>query len=284
MKDWIYTQLLYLLPQHLLSLLMYRLTRIRHSGWKNWQMRWFINRYHVDMSEAVESDPLQYRYFNEFFTRKLKTDARPLSKTPGSLISPADGAISQAGRIHGDRILQAKQHNYSLAALLGGDESLAAHFLDGLFATIYLSPRDYHRVHMPCDGELQQMVYVPGKLFSVNKYTADHVPGLFARNERVISIFRTDHGPIALILVGAFNVGSMETVWHGMVTPPYGHQLTRWDYQNQSIALARGEEMGRFNMGSTVIVLLPAQAGGYQTCLQSAQGIRMGQDLFVNNQ
>jgi len=284
MRNWFYTQMLYILPQHLLSLLMFKLTRIRYARWKNWQMRWFINRYHVDMSEAQEPDTEKYAYFNAFFTRALKPSARPLSDNPEALISPADGTISEAGSIDGERILQAKNHNYTLSALLAGDDSLANQFVDGTFATIYLSPKDYHRVHMPCDGVLQQMVYVPGKLFSVNQYTADHVPGLFARNERVISIFNTDYGPMALILVGAFNVGSMETVWHGMVTPPYGHQLAQWDYRQQNIGLRRGEEMGRFNMGSTVIVLMPKQTVEANAVLQNARNIQMGQDLFYRIQ
>ena len=192
--------------------------------------------------------------------------------------------MSQAGTIEKNRLFQAKGHYYTLEDLLGGDTKLARQFIDGSFATIYLSPRDYHRVHMPCEAELKNMTYVPGKLFSVNHYTAENVPNLFARNERIISTFMTQQGPMVLILVGAFNVGSMETVWHGMVTPPYGKRICHWNYDGKHIGLQKGEEMGRFNMGSTVIVLLPKDTCEPAPGIQHAEHVVMGQDLFIKKQ
>jgi len=247
-----------LLPHHLLSATMLRLTRVRFAAWKNWQMRWFIGRYGVDMSEAVQPDFSAYPHFNAFFTRELRADARPMPEDRDALLSPADGMVSEAGRIEANTLLQAKGCNYEVETLLGGAVS-GADFSAGSFFTVYLSPRDYHRVHMPLSGILTAMRYVPGRLFSVNASTVTRVPGLFTRNERVVSLFATpEHGLLAVVLVGAMFVGCMEQTWCGVVTPPRGRAVVHSDYPTsggQAVRLERGQEMGRFNMGSTVIVL-----------------------------
>ena len=216
-------------------------------------IRWFIGKYRVNMAEAANPDPAAYATFNDFFTRALKDGVRPLASAP--FVCPVDGAISQFGAIDKDQIFQAKGHHYSTTALVGGDAKLAAQFDNGTFATIYLSPRDYHRIHMPCDGVLRRMVYVPGDLFSVNPTTARGVPGLFARNERVVCVFDSEHGPFVLTLVGATVVGSMATVWHGVVNPPRLPQITEWHYDAGKVVLRQGDEMGRFLLGSTVVML-----------------------------
>ena len=221
-------------------------------------IRRFVAKYQVNMDEALDSDIASYRSFNEFFTRALKPGARPLS--PADLVCPVDGAISQFGRIERDQIFQAKGHSYSTTAVVGGDAALAAQYRDGSFATIYLSPRDYHRIHMPCDGRLVRMIYVPGDLFSVNPVTARGVPGLFARNERVVCVFQSTQGPFVLILVGATIVGSMATVWHGVVNPPRTKDVRNWHYPDEptsAVQLKKGAEMGRFLLGSTVVMLFP---------------------------
>jgi phosphatidylserine decarboxylase len=215
----------------------------------------FIRRYGVDMSEAANPDPASYATFNAFFTRALKEGARPLADA--GWVCPVDGAISQFGPIERDQIFQAKGHRYSTTALVGGDATLAGQFEDGHFATLYLSPRDYHRIHMPCAGTLTRMIYVPGDLFSVNPTTARGVPGLFARNERVVCVFDTAHGSLVLVLVGATIVGSMATVWHGVVNPPRRPRVTDWHYEGRGITLEKGAEMGRFLLGSTVVMLWP---------------------------
>lgn len=238
---------------------MGKLAQAEARGLTTSVIRRFIARYGVNMAEAAQPDPAAYSTFNAFFTRALKPDARPLAQA--DWICPVDGAISQFGSIEGEQIFQAKGHYYSATALVGGDAVLAHQFDDGSFATIYLSPRDYHRIHMPCAGRLRRMVYVPGELFSVNPATARGVPGLFARNERVVCIFDTAHGPLVLVLVGATIVGSMATVWHGVVNPPRPGRITAWDYEGaQAVQLAQGEEMGRFQLGSTVVMLLPRSA------------------------
>ncbi|MEN9671315.1 MAG: phosphatidylserine decarboxylase [Pseudomonadota bacterium] len=208
------------------------------------------------MAEALNQDTSSYATFNDFFTRALKPGARPIAKA--ALICPVDGAISQFGDIKQDQIFQAKGHSYSTTALVGGDTALAAKFQNGSFATIYLSPKDYHRIHMPCDGKLSRMIYVPGDLFSVNPTTARGVPGLFARNERVVCVFDSDNGPFVLVLVGATIVGSMATVWHGQINPPRSTDVREWRYDNEPISLKKGDEMGRFMLGSTVVMLFPA--------------------------
>ena len=238
-------------------------------------IRWFIGRYGVNMAEAVQADPAAYASFNEFFTRPLKPGARPMAAA--DWVSPVDGAISQFGPIARDQVFQAKGHAYSTTALVGGDGALAAHFENGHFATLYLSPRDYHRIHMPCDGRLLRMVHVPGDLFSVNPATARGVPGLFARNERVVCLFDTPHGPLVLTLVGATIVGSMATVWHGQVNPPRPGTVREWLYSDQDICLKQGDEMGRFLLGSTVVMLWPAGGMQWSPTWSPGQGIRMGE-------
>jgi len=266
-------------PQHAISNLMHRMTRIRAPWYKNPQIKWFINKYKVDMSIAAEPDPTAYKDFNSFFTRSLRAGTRPLDKNEDLIISPVDGRISQFGEIKGQTLIQAKNHNFNLTSLLSGSEALARHFQDGEFCTIYLAPHDYHRIHMPVAGTLREMTYVPGALFSVNAHTADTVPDLFARNERVITIFDTERGPVAMILVGAINVGSMETSWHGCVTPPYGKGVTSWRYDKQEINFKRGDEMGRFNMGSTVVMLFANKKIKWNSNIKHDQVIEMGRAL-----
>ena len=245
----------YVLPHHALSQLMSKLTHCEKNWWKNAFIRLIIKLYRVNLAEARHPDLSYYASFNAFFTRELAEGVRPISAEANSIASPADGAISQIGRIEQQQIFQAKGHQYSIDALLGGDLEWSKRFSNGSFATIYLSPRDYHRLHMPVDGVLKRMIHVPGKLFSVNNTTVSAVPELFARNERVVCLYETAQGPMALILVGAIFVSSIETVWHGVVTPPTLKQTRSWDYSETSIDLAKGAEMGRFNMGSTIIVL-----------------------------
>ena len=248
----------HLLPKQTLTSVMGWLAGARGGAATTAAIRAFVRRYGVNMAEAAQPDVAAYPTFNEFFTRALKPGARPLVQA--DLICPVDGAISQFGAIEGDRIFQAKGHHYTAQALVGGDGALAAHFHGGLFATLYLSPRDYHRIHMPCGGRLLRMIHVPGDLFSVNPATARGVPGLFARNERVVCVFDGDVGPWVLVLVGATIVGSMATVWHGVVNPPRPGTVREWAYHDQDIRLAQGQEMGRFLLGSTVVMLFPAGA------------------------
>lgn len=245
----------YALPQHTLSKLASHLTHCENKAWKNLFIKQIIRHYGVNMDEALEPDIDAYRSFNHFFTRELKPGVRPLTSEKNAIASPADGAVSQAGQITGGDIFQAKGKSFTATDLLGGSAERAAPFHDGQFATIYLSPKDYHRLHMPLTGTLKEMVHIPGRLFSVNAATTNSVPGLFARNERVAAIFDTEAGPMALVLVGAIFVSSVETVWHGVVTPPTVSNVKTWTYENDAPTLKIGEEMGRFNMGSTIIVL-----------------------------
>ncbi|WP_083526140.1 archaetidylserine decarboxylase [Roseateles depolymerans] len=247
----------YLMPKLLLTRMAGRLAVAELGDFTTWVIRRFIDRYGVNMSEAAEPDPAAYASFNDFFTRALKPGARPLAQAP--LICPVDGAISQFGPVHADQIIQAKGHTYSVTALVGGDQQLAAQFRDGHFATIYLSPKDYHRIHMPCDGRLVRMIHVPGDLFSVNPTTARGVPGLFARNERVVCLFEGPQGPWIMVLVGATIVGSMATVWHGVVNPPRPGRIRTWHYEDERFSYTQGQEMGRFLLGSTVVMLFPKQ-------------------------
>ena len=240
-------------------------------------IRRFVARYGVDMGEAADPRIESYASFNDFFTRPLRAGARPLA--PADYVCPVDGAISQFGPIARDQIFQAKGHAYSTRALLAGDAALAAEFENGLFATLYLSPRDYHRIHMPCAGRLQRMVYVPGDLFSVNPVTARGVPGLFARNERVVCLFDTVRGPLALVLVGATIVGSMATVWHGVVNPPRPGAVRRFDYADRPVDLARGAEMGRFLLGSTVVLLWPRGTLRFNPGWAPGGAVRMGEAM-----
>jgi phosphatidylserine decarboxylase len=240
-------------------------------------IRRFVARYGVNMAEAAEPDTSRYASFNDFFTRALTPGARPLAVS--DLVSPVDGAISQFGAIDGEQIFQAKGHHYSTAALLGGDAALAALFNGGHFATLYLSPKDYHRIHMPCAGKLTRMIHVPGALFSVNPTTARGVPGLFARNERVVCVFDGDHGPWALVLVGATIVGSMATAWHGVVSPPRPGKVRDWRYADREVHLAQGEEMGRFLLGSTVVLLFPPGPLKFNPAWAPGGAIRMGEAM-----
>jgi phosphatidylserine decarboxylase len=270
----------YLLPKQALTALAGRAASMRAGALTTWAIRRFIARYGVEMREAEQPDPAAYASFNDFFTRALRPLARPLA--PAEMVCPVDGAISQFGRIEdGGRIFQAKGHQYSAGALLGGDAALAARFDDGCFATLYLSPRDYHRIHMPCAGTLRQMLHVPGALFSVNPTTAQGVPGLFARNERVVCLFDTAHGPLALVLVGATIVGSMATVWHGVVNPPRPGHLRAWRYdEGATIKLAQGQEMGRFLLGSTVVLLWPdAAAWQFNPAWAAGGAVRLGEAM-----
>ena len=240
-------------------------------------IRRFVAKYGVNMAEAAEPDITKYASFNDFFTRALKPGARPLAAS--DWVSPVDGAISQFGAIEGEQIFQAKGHRYSTTALVGGDAALAGPFENGHFATLYLSPKDYHRIHMPCAGRLMRMIHVPGDLFSVNPTTARGVPGLFARNERVICFFEADRGPWALVLVGATIVGSMATVWHGIVNPPRPGTLREWRYEDQAVRLAQGEEMGRFLLGSTVVLLFPPGPLKFSPAWVPGGAIRMGEAM-----
>jgi phosphatidylserine decarboxylase len=277
--DTLFIFMQYLLPQHLLSRLTGWLADSRIPWLKNLLITRFAAHFQVDMSEAVEPDLRSYANFNAFFTRALRPDARPLASAGDALLSPADGAISQLGDITGGQLFQAKGHSYSVVDLLGGDQLRAADFLGGSFATVYLSPRDYHRVHMPLDGTLTAQTYVPGELFSVNQTTAENVPRLFARNERLICYFDTALGPVAVVMVGAMIVAGIETVWGGQVAPPSGPQTQRFDLQATPPALSRGAEMGRFQLGSTVILLLPEAAAEWHPDLQAGSTVRQGQSL-----
>jgi phosphatidylserine decarboxylase len=272
----------YLLPHHLLSALMYRLTRVESPALKNTLIRRFIDLYGVEMGDALESEPTRYRSFNDFFTRALRPDARPVGQEENNIVCPADGVLSQAGDIEAGSLFQAKGHDYALLDLLGGDMPWCRRFEEGSFATVYLSPKDYHRVHMPYAGTLKKMIHVPGRLFSVNDTTTRRVPGLFARNERVICLFETALGPMAVILVGAIFVASIETVWAGVITP-VSRQVRRWDYPadqpQEPIRLDKGEEMGRFNMGSTVILLFGKDRVDWLEQLEPGQTVRMGRTL-----
>lgn len=267
----------YLLPKRALTVLAGRIASARAGTLTTTLIRHFVARYGVDMSEAANPDIASYDSFNAFFTRALRPGIRPLAKA--DLICPVDGAISQFGAIAHDQMFQAKGHRYSTTALVGGDAELAAQFNDGHFATLYLSPRDYHRIHMPCQGRLRRMVHVPGDLFSVNPATVRGVPGLFARNERVVCVFDSATGPFVMVLVGATIVGSMGTVWHGVVNPPRPGTTRSWDYQGQNIALQRGEEMGRFLLGSTVIMLFPAGPLRFNPDWAAGGAVRLGQAM-----
>ena len=265
----------YLLPKQALTMLMGALARRQGGAATHAVIRWFVKRYGVNMTEAANPRIESYPSFNEFFTRLLREGARPLASE--GWLCPVDGAISQFGAIEGDQIFQAKGHAYTTRALVGGDADLAAQFENGAFATLYLSPRDYHRIHMPCAGDLRRMIYVPGDLFSVNPTTARGVPGLFARNERVVCLFDTAHGPFVLTLVGATIVGSMATVWHGVVNPPRTQSIREWSYKQGDVTLARGAEMGRFLLGSTVVMLFPRPALAFNPAWQPGGAIRMGE-------
>ena len=267
----------YLLAKQALTTLAGKFASAQLGGLTTSVIRRFVARYNVNMGEAANPDITSYASFNDFFTRALKPGARPLAAA--DLICPVDGAISQFGPIAKDQIFQAKGHTYSTTALVGGDAEAAARFDNGHFATLYLSPRDYHRIHMPCAGELTRMVHVPGDLFSVNPTTARGVPGLFARNERVVCFFESAQGPFVLVLVGATIVGSMATVWHGQINPPRTGTLRQWDYAKGQVSLQQGEEMGRFLLGSTVVMLFPQGPLQFNPQWAPVRAIQLGEAM-----
>jgi phosphatidylserine decarboxylase len=267
----------YLLPKGALTNFAGRVAGAKGGNMTTGLIRWFVAKYDVNMDEAANPDIASYHSFNEFFTRALKPGARPLAKA--DFVCPVDGRISQFGAIDDDQIFQAKGHSFSTSALVGGDAALAAKFRHGSFANLYLSPRDYHRIHMPCDGRLTRMIYVPGSLFSVSPTAARGIPGLFARNERVVCVFDTANGPFVLVLVGATIVGSMATVWHGVVNPPRHADVKEWTYDDQQIVLKKGEEMGRFLLGSTVVMLFPKEKLHFNDAWQPAGPVRLGETM-----
>lgn len=265
----------YLLPKQAITAIAGKLANKQAGILTTKVIAWFVKRYNVNMSEAENSDINSYATFNDFFTRALRNNARPLVNA--DFICPVDGAISQFGAIESDQIFQAKGHQYSTKALVGGDKDLAEKFTNGSFATLYLSPKDYHRIHMPCSGTLVRMTYVPGDLFSVNPTTAKEVPGLFARNERVICEFESANSPFVLVLVGATIVGSMATTWHGTINPPRTNNIRSWNYTSQCITLAQGEEMGRFLLGSTIVMLFPNNTLKFNSTWSADRPIKFGE-------
>ncbi|GAD80869.1 phosphatidylserine decarboxylase proenzyme [Vibrio ezurae NBRC 102218] len=269
----------YWMPQHGLTRLVGKLASAKLGVVTTSIIRGFIKQYKINMDEALHSDPAHFATFNDFFVRELKPGLRPIAEGDSVITHPADACVSQFGPIEDGKLIQAKNHDYSARELLGGDHDLAESFADGSFATLYLSPSDYHRVHMPCDGTLRQMIYVPGDLFSVNPLTAENVENLFARNERVVCIFDTEFGPMAQVLVGATIVGSIELTWEGTVTPPRGNTVYRWNYPTEgekAIHFKKGDEMGRFKLGSTVINLFPKEAIEFDASMQLEATTRLG--------
>jgi phosphatidylserine decarboxylase len=265
----------YLYPKRAMTTFAGKLANAKAGRATTAFIRWFVGHYNVNMSEAAEPDIARYPTFNAFFTRALRPGARPFADA--DFICPVDGSISQFGAIDDDRIIQAKNHDYSTVALVGGDRDLAAHFQHGSFATLYLSPKDYHRIHMPCAGRLTRMIFVPGSLFSVNPVTARGVPELFARNERVVCVFETEHGPFVLALVGATIVGSIETVWHGVVNPPGARDVKEWQYHPQDWVFGKGDEMGRFALGSTIVLLFPKERLRFNPEWAPERAVRLGE-------
>jgi phosphatidylserine decarboxylase len=276
-KETLITLPQYILPHHFLSQIMSHFTHCENKIWKNLMITQISQIYGVNMAEAQEQNINAYRSFNHFFTRALKEGVRPITDLKNGIACPADGAVSQAGFISAGDIFQAKGKSFTVTELLGGDAQRAAPFNDGLFTTIYLSPKDYHRLHIPITGTLKEMVHIPGRLFSVNAATANSVPRLFARNERVACIFDTEIGEMALILVGAIFVSSVETVWHGVVTPPTISEVRSWHYSDNAPILEKGTEMGRFNMGSTIIVLFGKDKARWQPDFVAGKTVKMGE-------
>jgi len=271
--------LIAMLPQHLISRLVYRISRCRIPFVKNNLIRLYLSLFDIDLRDARESNPYAYASWNAFFTRALNEDARPVDDDEDSIVSPVDGTISQLGYLEQGSILQAKGHYYSVETLVGNTE-LGEKFHNGAFITVYLSPRDYHRIHMPCDGKLQRMLHVPGRLFSVAPHTVNNIEGIFARNERVNSLFGTQQGPMFLSLVGAINVGAIETCWAGLVTPPAGKALTDTAYGGEeTISMNKGQEMGRFNLGSTIILIFPENTAQWIEQLKPGDRLLMGQKI-----
>lgn len=279
MIDWIKVNSQYILPKHLISRLLGILAAKEMGMFTQFLIKTFIKAFDINMQEALHEDPRAYRTFNEFFTRPLKEGSRPILAGEGELCHPVDGCISQLGDISGDRVFQAKGHDYSLTTLLGGIPELAKPFKNGLFATIYLAPKDYHRIHMPVDATLSDTLHVPGELFSVNPLTAQNVPGLFARNERVVALFDTPVGKMAMVLVGATVVASIETVWAGTVSPPAGKYVQHWQHDDEDIRLKQGDEMGRFKLGSTVVLCFEADKIAFEE-MSEGMPTRLG-ELFA---
>ncbi len=267
----------YLMPKRLLTVFAGKVANMRGGALTHAIIRNFVKKYRVNMSEAADPRIESYATFNDFFTRALREGARPMADAP--FICPVDAAISQYGPIEHDQIFQAKGHSYSTRALVGGDQQLAHQFDHGHFATLYLAPKDYHRIHMPCDGRLTRMIYIPGDLFSVNPLTARHVPSLFARNERVVCVFETKWGPFVNVLVGATIVGSVATVWHGVVNPPRTRDIREWRYDNENIVLHQGAEMGRFLLGSTVVMLFPKNVVTFHADWAPTRPVRLGEAM-----
>ncbi|MDT8282863.1 MAG: archaetidylserine decarboxylase [Gammaproteobacteria bacterium] len=282
MKQKLLALIFYILPHHAISWLMFKLSRIRWRPLKNFIIRSYTRLHPIDMHEAVEPDMFAYESLNAFFTRALKAECRPFDEDADHWLCPVDGSVSQAQQIEKGRIFQAKGQDYSLLELVGGDEELNTLFNDGIFATLYLSPKDYHRIHMPATGRLKHMQYIPGRLFSVAGFVVDNIPRLFARNERCVCYFETGQGPMAMILVGAINVSATQTVWHGLITSE-AKKIRRFDYSNEEIILQRGQEMGRFNLGSTVIVLATDKMKLDASMIVGAD-IRLGQCLATASQ
>tara|TARA_R110002096_G_scaffold268308_13_gene462083 strand:+ start:146 stop:997 length:852 start_codon:yes stop_codon:yes gene_type:complete len=278
MKDKLFIALQHLLPQHALSALMHKLARCKTPWFKNFVIKQFIQFFDVNMSEATEPDPQAYESFNAFFTRSLRDDARKLERAKATLACPVDGTISQIGAIENSQLFQAKGKHFNLAALLGS-ETMASEFEDGSFTTIYLSPKDYHRIHFPVRGTLKKMVHVPGDLFSVNPTTVNAIDELFARNERVVAFFDTPAGPMAMVMVGAIFVSSIETVWHGEVTPPRHNQIRSWNYNDKTLTYKKNDEMARFNMGSTIVLLYGKDKIAWAEELAAGQAVQRGQVL-----
>lgn len=282
MKQKLFALLFYILPHHAISWLMFNGARIRVIPLKNLIIRIYTSLHPVNMHEAVEENMFAYESLNAFFTRALKPECRPFDENKTNWLCPVDGSVSQAQAINDGRIFQAKGHDYSLLELVGGDKELEETFTNGQFATLYLSPKDYHRIHMPATGKLKHMQYIPGRLFSVAPSTVNHIPRLFARNERCVCYFETEQGPMAMILVGAINVSAIETTWHGLITGE-AKKIKRFDYLDKNIVLERGEEMGRFNLGSTVIVLATGQMKMDEKIMAEAE-IKLGQRLAIPSQ
>ena len=276
LTDYLKSGSLYFLPHHAVSRVVFKLTRIK-SPLVPRAITLFSSAFGVNLNEALNSDPKSYSTFNEFFTRELKAGIRPLAAN--RITSPVDGTISQYGKVVNGEIIQAKGISYSLDQLLGGDIDRTQKFTNGQFITIYLSPRDYHRIHMPCAGKLVEQTHIPGRLFSVAKHTVNTIKGIFARNERVVAMFETEFGPMAMVLVGAINVAAIETVWDGLITPPKGKGITDKKFGEQNISLKKGEEMGRFNMGSTVILVFPQGTPDLSNSLEADQTIKLGEAL-----
>ena len=273
----------YILPKHFVSVMAGHLANVKTPWFKNLFITKFAKAYNIDMTPAVEPDLAKYACFNDFFTRAIKMETRPIDSDNNAFCSPVDGAMSQFGKIDGGKIIQAKYHHYSALELLGGDKALAEKFKDGEFCCIYLAPKDYHRIHMPCDGELISMSHVPGDLFSVNPLTAQNVPNLFARNERVVNIFDTKFGKMALVLVGATIVGSIETTWAGNITPPSRKNIRTWNYNTREVSIKKGEEMGRFKLGSTVVLLMENKNWQWDDAVSEEVDLLLGQKLITNN-